>query len=72
MNIIKYRIGDVIELKKPHPCGGNRFKVLRVGGNMRVLCLSCSRDMELDRIKLERATKKIIASEENTHDESGN
>ncbi|MBP3370017.1 MAG: DUF951 domain-containing protein [Clostridia bacterium] len=64
MNIIKYRVGDVIELKKQHPCGSKNFKVLRVGGIMRVLCLGCDRDMDIDRIKLEKATKKILSREE--------
>jgi len=63
MNIIKYRLGDVIELKKEHPCGSKQFKILRVGSIMRIVCTGCARDMELDRIKLEKATKKIISSE---------
>lgn len=64
MNIIKYRVNDVIELKKEHPCGSKQFKVLRVGSVMRIACLGCSRDMEIDRLKLEKATKKIIFTEE--------
>ena len=65
MEIIKYKINDVIELKKPHPCGSKRFKVLRVGSDIRILCLGCSRDMTVDRIKLEKSTKKIINGESN-------
>lgn len=64
MNIQKYRINDVIELKKQHPCGSTVFKVARVGSTMRIVCTGCARDMEIDRLKLEKATKKIIASEE--------
>lgn len=64
MNIIKYRVNDVIELKKEHPCGSKQFKVLRVGTVMRIACLGCSRDMEIDRLKLEKATRKIIFTEE--------
>ena len=63
MQIIKFRLGDVIELKKPHPCGSKNFKILRVGSEMRVVCLNCGRDMNIDRLKLEKATKKIISSE---------
>jgi len=63
MNIIKYRLGDVIELKKEHPCGSKQFKILRVGSIMRIVCTGCARDMDIDRIKLEKATKKIISSE---------
>ena len=64
MNILKYKLDDIIELKKTHPCGGSRFRVLRVGSTMRIVCETCSRDMEIDRIKLEKATKKIIFTEE--------
>ena len=64
MNIIKYRVNDIIELKKEHPCGSKQFKVIRVGTTMRVVCLGCSRDMEIDRLKFEKATKKIIFTEE--------
>ncbi len=67
MDIIKYRLGDVIELKKAHPCGSKQFKILRVGGIMRICCVGCSRDMEIDRIKLEKATRKIIFSSEDAN-----
>lgn len=60
MKIIKFRVGDIIELKKPHPCGNKLFSVLRVGSEMRIVCRKCGRDMTLDRIKLEKATKKIV------------
>lgn len=65
MEIIKYRVNDIIELKKPHPCGSKQFKVLRVGSDIRILCLGCSRDMTVDRIKLEKSTKKIVNGESN-------
>ena len=60
MQIIKINIGDVLELKKPHPCGGRTFKVLRVGSDIRIACVTCGRDMTLDRIKLEKSIKNII------------
>ncbi len=63
MEIIKYRLGDILELKKSHPCGGNRFRVIRVGGVMRIECIACSHIMEIDRLKLEKATKKIVFRE---------
>ncbi|MBE6596132.1 MAG: DUF951 domain-containing protein [Ruminococcaceae bacterium] len=70
MKIIKYKVGDLIELKKPHPCGGKEFRVLRVGGDMRVVCVACGRDMNIDRLKLEKATKRIISSENDKDDAS--
>ena len=62
MKIIKISVGDVLELKKPHPCGGKLFDVLRVGSDVRVVCKSCGRDMTLDRIKLEKAIKNFVSS----------
>ncbi len=59
MEIIKLAVGDIAEMRKPHPCGSKRFKVLRVGSEIRVVCLGCGRDMTLDRIKFEKAIKKI-------------
>ena len=63
MEIIKYKVNDIIELKKPHPCGSKQFKIMRVGSEMRIVCQGCGRDMNIDRIKLEKATKKLISSD---------
>ncbi len=60
MQIIKFEVGNVVELKKPHPCGCKQFKILRVGSVMRIVCVGCSHDMTIDRIKLEKAVKKFI------------
>ena len=66
MQIIRFEVGDTVELKKPHPCGSKQFKILRVGSEMRIVCLGCSRDMTIDRIKLEKAVKKFIEGGSNT------
>ncbi len=60
MQILKLQPDMVVELKKPHPCASRQFRILRVGSVCRVLCLSCGRDMEMDRIKLEKAIKRIV------------
>lgn len=54
------RVGDILELKKPHPCGTHQFRILRVGGDVRIVCTGCGRDMTVNRIKLEHSIKKII------------
>jgi hypothetical protein len=59
MQILKLLPDMQVELKKPHPCGDRRFRILRVGSICRVVCLGCGRDMDLDRVKLERAIKRI-------------
>ena len=59
-DIIKFSVGDTLELKKPHPCKSKLFSVLRTGSDIRIVCLSCGRDMTLPREKLERAIKRVI------------
>ena len=60
MDIPKLAVGDIVKLKKHHPCGCDEFKILRVGSDIRIVCTGCGRDMTLDRLKLERAIKKIL------------
>ncbi len=64
-NIIKISVGDTLELKKNHPCGGKLFEVIRTGSDIRIICKLCGRDMTLPREKLEKAIKKISPKEEN-------
>ena len=61
MQIIKFNVGNLLELKKPHPCGEKTFKVIRVGSDVRIVCTGCGRDMTVDRIKLEKSIKKVIS-----------
>lgn len=62
MEIIKLSVGDVIELKKPHPCGSKNFKVARVGSDVRIICQGCGRDMTLDRVKLEKSIRRTVSN----------
>jgi len=63
MQILKINVGDILEMKKPHPCGNKKFKVIRVGSDVRIICEGCGRDMTLDRIKLEKSVKQILDKE---------
>ena len=62
MPIVKFQVDDLLELKKPHPCGGHMFRVARVGSEVRIICVGCGRDLTLDRIKLEKAIRKVLPS----------
>ena len=57
-------VGDVLIMKKKHPCGGNRFQVLRVGMDFKLRCLGCGREMMLPRSKAEKNIKRIEQSGE--------
>ena len=60
MPILPLHPEDRIQMKKPHPCGGKIFRIMRVGSEVRVVCETCGRDMTLDRVKLEKAIKQIL------------
>ncbi len=53
------QIGDVLEMRKPHPCGCHRFLVLRIGADFRLKCESCGHEVMLPRQKAERHVKAV-------------
>lgn len=57
-------IGDRLEMKKPHPCGGKTFLVLRVGMDFRLRCIRCGREVLVPRVKIEKNIKKIQREDE--------
>ena len=59
------RVGDVLELKKAHPCGSRSWRVLRVGMDFRLRCQGCGHELMLPRAKAEKAIKKIVRTEGN-------
>ncbi|MGN1011901.1 MAG: DUF951 domain-containing protein [Clostridia bacterium] len=63
---MEVNIGDVLRLKKPHPCGGYCWEVLRVGADFRLKCQTCGHVVMLARSEVMRRVKEIIPKEENT------
>jgi len=61
--IMDVRVGDELVMKKAHPCGENRFEVLRSGIDFRLRCKKCGREVMVPRIKIEKNIKKIIREE---------
>ena len=54
-------VGDVVKMKKQHPCGGAEWKVLRIGADFKIECLTCGRQVMLTRVKFEKEIKKILS-----------
>ena len=52
-------VGDVLELKKAHPCGNKEWKVLRVGMDFKLKCQGCGHEVMTPRAKAEKAVKKV-------------
>ncbi|MBN2303240.1 MAG: DUF951 domain-containing protein [Anaerolineae bacterium] len=57
------KIGDVVQMRKTHPCGSDRWKVYRVGADIGLRCLGCQRRVMLTRRKFERSAKRIVPSD---------
>jgi hypothetical protein len=55
------KLGDVVRLKKKHPCGGYEWQVDRLGADIGLRCLTCRRRVMLDRSTLERRIKTIVS-----------
>lgn len=62
------QVGDILQMKKTHPCGGTEFLVLRVGMDFKIRCVKCGRQVMLPRGKVEKNIKKILREESNTNE----
>lgn len=54
---------DILEMKKPHPCGARQFLVLRTGMDFRLRCVGCGREFLIPRHKAEKFIKKVTRSD---------
>ena len=57
---IQFSVGDILIMKKKHPCSADSFKVLRGGTDVRIVCTGCKRDLTVDREKLEKMIGKVV------------
>ena len=63
MNILRFNVGDTLQMKKKHPCGALTFTVMRTGSDVRIVCDGCRRDITLPRITIEKNIKKVLPKE---------
>ncbi|MBN1486723.1 MAG: DUF951 domain-containing protein [Anaerolineae bacterium] len=57
---MKLQVGDVVELRKPHACGGKVWRIIRVGADIGALCLTCQRYVLLPRSRFESRIKRFM------------
>lgn len=55
-----YDLNDVVEMKKQHPCGENKWKIIRMGMDIRMRCLGCDHRVMLPRRDFEKRIKQVI------------
>ena len=60
MNDLKYDIGNVVMMKKGHPCGENSWEIVRVGADIKIKCTKCERIIMMPRIEFNKKIKKVI------------
>lgn len=60
----KFKIGDIVQLKKAHPCGENRWEIMRVGVDFKIKCLGCERQVWIPRRDFQKRVKKILRETE--------
>lgn len=54
------RLNDILVMKKPHPCGGKQWRVLRVGMDFRLKCLGCGHEVMVTRQKAEKNLREVL------------
>jgi hypothetical protein len=54
------RLGDVVQMRKAHPCGSDQWKVIRIGADIKIKCLGCGRIVMLERAVFVKRRKKVL------------
>jgi hypothetical protein len=59
-----FYVGDIVQMKKQHPCGSYEWEVIRVGADIKIKCTLCGRIVMLPRSKFEKGLKVVVKSNE--------
>lgn len=59
---MSFQVGDIVYMKKAHPCGSHEWEILRIGVDFRIKCMSCGHLVMLPRVKFEKSVKKTVKS----------
>ena len=57
----EYKLGSIVIMKKQHPCGTNKWEIIRVGADIKIKCIECERTIMLPRIEFNKKVKKVIS-----------
>lgn len=60
MNEKVYENGNIVMMKKGHPCGSNEWEIVRTGADMKIKCVQCGRIVMMPRIEFNKKVKKIL------------
>lgn len=62
--MVDIHVGDIVELKKGHPCGANRWRIYRIGADIGLRCEGCDRMQLMSRAKFNKAFKRKLNAED--------
>jgi len=62
--VMEIKQGDIVQLRKKHPCGSDRWQVVRTGADIGIVCLGCRHKVLLDRSSFEKRVKAVISKDE--------
>ena len=60
---LDYKLGSIVIMKKEHPCGTNKWEIIRVGADIKIKCQECNRTIMLPRVEFNKKVKKVISDE---------
>ncbi len=60
---LNYNLGSIVMMKKQHPCGTNKWEIIRVGADIKIKCLECGRTIMLPRVEFNKKLKKVVTNE---------
>ena len=58
--LVRYEIGDIVKMKKTHPCGSDQWEITRTGIDFNMKCMGCGHHFMIPRPKFEKAVKEIV------------
>ena len=56
---VDVQVGDILQMKKPHPCGSKEFEITRLGVDYKLRCKGCGREIMIARIKADKSIKAV-------------
>jgi len=61
MRVMEINPGDIVQLKKKHPCGSDRWQVVRIGADIGITCLGCQHKVMLERSTFEKRVRAFVS-----------
>lgn len=58
----QFQLGDIVQMKKNHPCGSNEMEIIRMGMDIRIKCVGCKHSVLVPRAKFEKNMRKVLRS----------